>query len=274
MQGLWQRWQPKRGSGNTDLLIGVREDDGSLQLLSPGTRHAPHTLIAGSTGSGKSVLMQNMLLAIAATNTPEEARITLVDPKHGVDYFAFEDLPHLKGGLIVEQEAALKQINALVEEMDRRYALLRVARAANLRVYNRRVAEEKRLPVLWLIHDEFAEWMLTEDYKKNVTAAVARLGVKARAAGIHLVFASQRPDANVMPPQLRDNLGNRLILRVNSEATSELSLGQKGAERLLGRGHMLARLEDESAPVFIQVPFVEPEFIEKAVQVIGDHYRA
>ena len=272
MQDLWLQWHPQLDAGNEELLIGVREDDGNLQLLSPGGRHSPHTLIAGSTGSGKSVLMQNMLLAIAATNTPDQAHITLIDPKHGVDYFAFEDLPHLKGGLIVTQDEALERINALVEEMDRRYGLLRQAKAANLRIYNRKVAHKARLPVLWLVHDEFAEWMLTESYKKNVTSAVARLGVKARAAGIHLVFASQRPDAHVMPPQLRDNLGNRLILRVNSEGTSELALGEKGAERLLGRGHLLARLEDENMSVYVQVPFVEPEFIEMAVSIIADRF--
>ncbi|HUQ71565.1 MAG TPA: FtsK/SpoIIIE domain-containing protein, partial [Planctomycetaceae bacterium] len=101
-QELWSRWQPTEGWGNRSLLIGVREDDGELLLLSPGKLHAPHTLIAGSTGSGKSVLMQNIILAIAATNTPTQARIVLIDPKQGVDYFAFETLPHLQGALVVE----------------------------------------------------------------------------------------------------------------------------------------------------------------------------
>jgi S-DNA-T family DNA segregation ATPase FtsK/SpoIIIE len=222
-------------------------------------------LIAGSTGSGKSVLVQNIILAIAATNTIEQARITLIDPKQGVDYLAFEDLPHLDGGLIDNQGVAADRLGNLVAEMDRRYARFREARVPNLTAFNAKVSAGERLPTLWLIHDEFAEWMLTDDYKNAVANVVQRLGVKARAAGIYLVFAAQRPDANVMPMQLRANLGNRLILRVDSEGTSEIALGEKGAERLLGRGHLLARLEGERDLCYAQVPFVQPAFADGVV---------
>jgi S-DNA-T family DNA segregation ATPase FtsK/SpoIIIE len=266
LRQVWQRWIPDSQAGNEDLLIGVRETDGRLLVLSPGGQHAPHTMIAGSTGSGKSVLMQNMLLSIAATNTPAQAQIVLIDPKQGVDYFAFEQLPHLDGQIIDQPQDALERINALVSEMDSRYAKLRSARAPNLRTYNSRALEHERLPILWLIHDEFAEWMLVEEYKQSVTAAVSRLGVKARAAGIHLIFAAQRPDANVVPVQLRANLGNRLILRVDSEGTSEIALGEKGAERLLGRGHMVAKLEGEPSLVYAQVPYIEPSDIDELIR--------
>lgn len=268
LRTLWQRWKPESFDGNQDLLIGVREDDGELLVLSPGQAHAPHTLIAGSTGSGKSVLMQNIILSIAATNRPEQARIILIDPKQGVDYFAFESLPHLDGGIIDRQDAALSRIGALVTEMDARYARLRQARVTNLRAFNKKVLPEERIPTLWLIHDEFAEWMLSDDYKEQVTSVVARLGVKARAAGIYLVFAAQRPEASVMPMQLRANLGNRLILRVDSEGTSELALGDKGAERLLGRGHLLAKLEGVPALVYAQVPYATPDEIDELVAAI------
>jgi S-DNA-T family DNA segregation ATPase FtsK/SpoIIIE len=270
LRKLWQRWTPESVDGNQALLIGVREDDGGLLMVSPGQEHAPHTLIAGSTGSGKSVLMQNILLSIVATNRSDQARITLIDPKQGVDYFAFEKLPHLQQGIIDSQDVALARINALITEMDARYTLLRQARASNLRVYNERASPASRLPTLWLIHDEFAEWMLDETYKEHVASAVGRLGVKARAAGIHLVFAAQRPEAAVMPMQLRANLGNRLILRVDSEGTSEIALGEKGAERLLGRGHMLAKLEGSSALVFGQVPYVPQDEIEHLVDAITE----
>jgi S-DNA-T family DNA segregation ATPase FtsK/SpoIIIE len=270
LRDLWARWHPNSTGGNQDLLVGVRESDGSLLVLSPGKDHAPHTLIAGSTGSGKSVLMQNLILAIAATNTPDQARIVLIDPKQGVDYFAFETLPHLDGGIIEEQGKALERIHNLVDEMDRRYKQLREARAVNVRVFNERVPADQRMPVLWLIHDEFAEWMMIDSYKEEVTAAVARLGVKARAAGIHLIFAAQRPDQNVMPMQLRANLGNRLILRVDSEGTSEIALGERGAERLLGRGHLLASIEGNPGLTYAQVPFAAPEFIDSLVQGVEE----
>jgi S-DNA-T family DNA segregation ATPase FtsK/SpoIIIE len=117
-----------------------------------------------------------------------------------------------------------------------------------------------------VIHYEFADWMLTDEYKAAVTSTVGRLGVKARAAGIHLIFAAQRPEANVMPMQLRSQLGNRLILRVDSEGTSEIALGERGAERLLGRGHLIAKLEGENDLIYAQVPFASPEFIEEVVE--------
>jgi S-DNA-T family DNA segregation ATPase FtsK/SpoIIIE len=263
---VWARWNPTiAGWGNQDLLIGVREADGSLMHLSPGRVHAPHTLIAGSTGSGKSVLVQNILLAIAATNTPEQARIVLIDPKQGVDYFSFEGLAHLDGGIIDEQELASQRLAELIVEMDRRYVRFKEWRVANIAEYNTKVPDSERLPVIWLVHDEFAEWMLIDEYKEAVSTVVQRLGIKARAAGIYLVFAAQRPDANVMPMQLRANLGNRLILRVDSEGTSDIALGERGAERLLGRGHMLARLEGERGLCFSQVPFVDSLFIETVV---------
>ena len=269
IESVWDRWRPAPSpDGNQDLVIGIREEDNSLLVFSPGKGHAPHTLIAGSTGSGKSVLMQSIILGIAVTNTPKQARIVLIDPKQGVDYFAFDNLPHLEGGIIDDQERAVDRLEALVAEMDRRYSLFKAARVANLAAYNVKVGSKERLPAYWVVHDEFAEWMLTDEYRSSVTSTVGRLGVKARAAGIYLIFAAQRPDANVVPVQLRSQLGNRLILKVDSEGTSEIALGERGAERLLGRGHMLARLEGESELVYAQAPFATEAFIDEVVQAI------
>jgi S-DNA-T family DNA segregation ATPase FtsK/SpoIIIE len=119
-----------------------------------------------------------------------------------------------------------------------------------------------------VIHDEFAEWMMTPDYADHVSDIVGRLGVKARAAGISLVFAAQRPDANVMPMQLRANLGNRLVLRVDGEGTSEIALGEKGAEHLLGKGHLAAKLEGQPQIIFAQVPFVDSNFLAEIVATL------
>ena len=254
--------------GNYELLIGVREEDSGLLFLSP-REHAPHTLIAGATGSGKSVLLQNIILAIAATNLPYQAEITVIDPKLGVDYFAFEGLPHLQGGIIDNQADAIAGLTDLIAEMERRYGILRKNKVANIFDLNKKDDATEKLPFLWLIHDEFADWMMTPDYRDSVTDVVSRLGVKARAAGISLVFAAQRPDANVMPIQLRDNLGNRLILRVSSEGTSEIALGEKGAERLLGKGHLAAKLEGATAIIYGQVPFVRPDTLEEMVSAIS-----
>ncbi|OGK08703.1 MAG: hypothetical protein A2W80_15845 [Candidatus Riflebacteria bacterium GWC2_50_8] len=261
---VWKHWNPNCLHGNHDLLIAVKEEDSAPLFLSPKS-NAPHTLIAGSTGSGKSVLMQNIILSIACTNTSEQAKIVLIDPKLGVDYFSFEGLPHLQGGIIDDQQNSILTLNELVGEMNRRYSVLKENKVSNIFDLNKKPNPTERLPFLWIIHDEFAEWMMTPQYADAVSDIVGRLGVKARAAGISLVFAAQRPDANVMPMQLRANLGNRLVLRVDSEGTSEISLGEKGAERLLGKGHLAAKLEGEMGVIHAQVPLVDPMFIATLV---------
>jgi S-DNA-T family DNA segregation ATPase FtsK/SpoIIIE len=186
----------------------------------------------------------------------------------GVDYQLLEELPHLKEGIVSEQSRAIDILTYLVEEMDSRYWKFKEKKVNNLLDYNQRVQLSERIPALILIHDEFAEWMLTEDYKSAVSVSVQRLGIKARAAGIHLIFAAQRPDVNVLPIQLRDNLGNRLILKVESIGTSEISLGSKGAERLLGKGHLAARLSGEPDIIYAQVPFLSNLELEAVVEAI------
>jgi DNA segregation ATPase FtsK/SpoIIIE, S-DNA-T family len=276
LQEVWAKRKVNYSSSgiNLSLVVGVKEIDGELLYLNLGggfenlQSHAPHTLIAGATGSGKSVLMQNLLLDICATNSKDIAHIYLIDPKAGVDYSYLEELPHLREGIIVEQERAIEVLDSLVEEMDHRYKAFKQQKVKDLLSYNNKVSEQDKLPFIWLVHDEFAEWMLIDDYKTAVSSAVQRLGVKARAAGIHLIFAAQRPDVNVLPIQLRDNLGNRLILRVESVGTSEITLGQKGAENLLGKGHLAARLVNESGLIYAQVPFLNDRDLEEIVNVI------
>lgn len=273
---VWGRREFNRNAAgqNTSFVLGLKELDGDILYLNLGTAfggaqaHAPHTLVAGATGSGKSVLIQALILDIALTNPSSLAQITLIDPKMGVDYAAIERLPHVRGGIVVDQNRAQTELEGLVAEMERRYELFRANGSRDLRTFNASKPAAERLPLLFLVHDEFAEWMLTETYKDAVTATVARLGVMARAAGIHLIFAAQRPDANVMPVQLRDNLGNRLILKVASVGTSEIALGMKGAEVLLGQGHLAARMTGEADIIFAQAPFLSDEDLDAAVSAI------
>jgi S-DNA-T family DNA segregation ATPase FtsK/SpoIIIE len=194
----------------------------------------------------------------------------LIDPKFGVDYPALRVLPHLRGGIITEQEPARETLEALVAEMQSRYRRFAAKGVNSLERYNAGVAESERLPAIWLVHDEFAEWMMTDEYKEAVAATVARLGVMARAAGIYLVFAAQRPDKDVFPMQLRDNLGNRLVLRVSGPATSEIALGSKGAELLLGKGHLAARLSGEPEVVYAQVPYLSAEELSAAAVALAE----
>lgn len=274
---LWSRRELNRNVAgiNTSFLLGLQEINGALLYLNLGSEfgglssHEPHSLVAGATGSGKSVLIQALLLDIAATNPKELAQIILIDPKMGVDYASLADLPHMREEIVTTKEKASEVLEALVQEMEDRYRAFAKARARDLPTYNSKVAAEERLPMLFLVHDEFADWMLDDAYKAAVGAAVQRLGVKARAAGIHLIFAAQRPDKDVMPMQLRENLGNRLILKVSSEATSKIALDRPGAELLLGRGHLAAKLNGEQGLVFAQAPFLSDQDIEAAVAAIA-----
>lgn len=276
---LWDLWAKRslnrNAAGiNTSILLGLQEINGALLYLNLGgefaglAAHDPHSLVAGTTGSGKSVLIQAMILDIAATNPKELAQMVLIDPKMGVDYSALEDLPHMREKIVTTKERSTEILAGLVEEMESRYRIFSAARARDLPTFNAKSAPENRLPMVFLIHDEFADWMFDDAYKGAVGSAVQRLGVKARAAGIHLIFAAQRPDKDVMPMQLRENLGNRLILKVASEATSKIALDRPGAELLLGKGHLAAKLNGEQGLVFAQAPFLSDEDISLAVEAI------
>lgn len=273
---LWSRRELNRNVAgiNTSFILGLQEINGALLYLNLGAEfgglssHEPHSLVAGATGSGKSVLIQALLLDIAATNSKDLAQIILIDPKMGVDYAPLADLPHMREEIITTKEKAGEVLESLVQEMEERYRSFAKARARDLPTYNAKVSAEERLPMVFLVHDEFADWMLDDGYKAAVGAAVQRLGVKARAAGIHLIFAAQRPDKDVMPMQLRENLGNRMILKVSSEATSKIALDRPGAELLLGRGHLAAKLNGEQGLVFAQAPFLTDQDIEAAVAAI------
>ncbi len=283
MWDLWARRSINRNAAgiNTSFLLGLQEINGALLYLNLGgefgglSAHEPHSLVAGATGSGKSVLIQAILLDIAATNDMGLAQIVLIDPKMGVDYAALADLPQMREPIVTTRERATEVLAGLVDEMESRYMKFAAARARDLTTFNAKATQEDRLPMLFLVHDEFADWMLDDGYKGAVGAAVQRLGVKARAAGIHLIFAAQRPDKDVMPMQLRENLGNRLILKVASEATSKIALDRPGAEMLLGKGHLAAKLNGEQGLVFAQAPFLSDDDINAAVEAIraDNHYK-
>lgn len=276
---LWDVWNTREinrnAAGiNSSFILGVQELNGAVLYLNLGgafgglTQHEPHSLIAGATGSGKSVLIQALLLDIAATNSSIQSKIILIDPKMGVDYAMLDSLPHLLEPIITEKQRAAEVLDDLVNEMESRYRVFAAARVRDLSTYNATRVPSEQLPMMFLVHDEFADWMLDDSYKSLVSSAVQRLGVKARAAGIHLFFAAQRPDKDVMPMQLRDNLGNRLILKVASEATSKIVLDRSGAEALLGRGHLAAKLSGEHGLVYAQAPFLSDSDITEAVEAI------
>ncbi|MDE2826740.1 MAG: FtsK/SpoIIIE domain-containing protein [Bacteroidota bacterium] len=278
LKDVWRQRELPEGAPitNSSLLLGAREEDGKLLYLNVEDgfaglyRHGPHTLIAGETGSGKGVLVQCLLLDICATNSPDNARIRMIDPKAGIDFAWLRCMPHLDGKLITTRDQAVEALEELVKEMERRNRLLADAGVTELSKYNEKVSPSERLPRIWLFHDELADWMLIPDYRDAVELNASRLGVKARAAGINLVLITQRPDKDAMPMQLRANLTNRLVLKVADRRNSVLVLDEPGAERLLGRGHLAAKLPGESRTMLAQVPFAdEDEIAELAKLIVG-----
>ena len=276
LRDLWrQRELPATApESNASLLLGAKESDGELLYLNVGNEfgghqpHGPHTLIAGETGSGKGVLVQSLLLDICATNSPEKARIRMIDPKAGIDFPWLRNMPHLEGDLITEQDKAIHALEELVSEMERRNRLLAKAGVTKLDNYNRRVTPSEYLPRIWLFHDELADWMMINEYRDAVDLNASRLGGKARAAGISLVLITQRPDKDVLPMQLRANLTNRLVLKVADKKNSMLVLDEPGAERLLGRGHLAAKLPGEGRIILAQVPFASEDEISELADII------
>lgn len=271
MWSIWKRRKLERNKAGVNLsfAIGLREEDNEILYLNP-VQQEPHTLVAGGTGSGKTVLVQMLLLDIAATNPSSLMQFYLIDPKRSVDYCAFERLPHLAAAPICGKPEAMDLLEHLVDEMNARLDLFREVGAKNLERYNAKVSKDKRLPVLWLVHDEFAAWMVDKDYAEMIQEVLTVLTVQARATGIYIILIAQRPDKDVMPMQIRDNLGNRLALKLPTEQSSVIALGCKGAEVLLGKGHMAAKLSN--AVIYAQVPFLDEEVdeIELAVDKIAE----
>ena len=272
MWSIWKRRTLERNCAgvNLNFAIGLKEIDNGILYLNP-VEQDPHTLVAGGTGSGKTVLVQMLLLDIAATNPSNKMKFYLIDPKGAIDYIPFKKLPHLASPFIIKQPEAQTLIQEVLATMNERLELFREVGAKNLELYNAKVSKDKQLPVLWLVHDEFAAWMIDKEYADMISTALTQLTVQARATGIYLVIIAQRPDNIVMPMQIRDNLGNRLALKLPTEQSSTIALGEKGAEVLLGQGHMAAKLSN--IITYAQAPFLNEKKneVEEAIDYIAKY---
>jgi S-DNA-T family DNA segregation ATPase FtsK/SpoIIIE len=271
---------------NASFLLGERESDGNMLYLNLANgfngqpQHGPHTLIAGETGSGKGVLTRNIILDICSTNSPRNARIRMIDPKCGGDYPWIGSLPHLDGSLVTTQAEASETLKALVEEMEERYALI-TRTTANIDRYNAKRQPGERMPRIYVFHDELGDWMADKDnkeYREAVGSYVGRLGMKARAAGIHLFLILQRPDKDALPGPIKANMNNKVCLRVSSATNSRIVLDEGGAESLLGKGHFAAKLANEQpgnqqSLVYGQAPFLDDDLAFDLALAIGNYWR-
>ena len=235
---------PYAQGGPLEFAIG-RDSEGAPVVAD--LARMPHMLVAGTTGSGKSVLINAIIMSLIMRTTPEQVRLILVDPKR-VEFSCYAGLPHLYVPVVTEPRQAASALQWAVTEMDRRLKVFERAGARDVKVYNRMVEDgkfddqenpPKPMPYLVIVIDELSDLMMVAG--KDVEASIVRIAQLARAAGIHLVLATQRPSADVVTGLIKSNVDTRVALKVSSSIDSRVILDQTGAERLMGRGDMLFR---------------------------------
>ena len=248
----------------SSLAVALGRDVAGQPVIADLTR-MPHLLIAGTTGSGKSVCIAALTTCLVMNNTPDELQLVMVDPKM-VELVRFNGMPHLLGKVETDLERILGVLNWVVAEMDRRYKLLEVSRSRNIDSYNRKAARrkgEKQLPRIVVMIDELADLMMSAP--DQTEHSLVRLAQMARATGIHLVVATQRPSTDVVTGLIKANFPARISFAVASSIDSRVILDTQGAESLLGRGDMLFVPPEASAPVRAQGAIVTDQEIEKVI---------
>ncbi|MEE2710273.1 MAG: FtsK/SpoIIIE domain-containing protein, partial [Gemmatimonadota bacterium] len=244
------------GSG---LPIGIGQDvDGEWVALDLG--ELPHLLIAGATGTGKSVCLGTIVASLMCTRSPEQVRFLMVDPK-GVELTPFEASPHLLAPVVVDPSDFAPVLDGLVQVMQQRYVLFRKVNTRNIRSYNEQVFTP--LPYLVMVVDELAELMLGGG--RDAESTLVRLAQMGRAAGIHLVLSTQRPTVDVVTGLLKANISTRIGFAVASQTDSRVILDLSGAEALLGQGDMLLLGRDSPLPRRVQGAFVEEDELARIV---------
>ncbi|MGT2715458.1 DNA translocase FtsK [Streptococcus respiraculi] len=239
----------------------------------------PHLLVAGSTGSGKSVAVNGIIASILMKAGPDQVKFMMIDPKM-VELSVYNDIPHLLIPVVTNPRKAARALQKVVDEMEKRYELFSHVGVRNLEGYNTKVAdfnrssEEKQipLPLIVVIVDELADLMMVAS--KEVEDAIIRLGQKARAAGIHMILATQRPSVDVISGLIKANVPSRIAFAVSSGTDSRTILDENGAEKLLGRGDMLFKPIDENHPVRLQGSFISDDDVEAIVSFIKNQAEA
>jgi len=252
----------QKGVAKSKLAIALGKGAGGEAVTGDLTK-MPHILIAGSTGSGKTVCLDSIICCLLMHNSPDDLRFLLVDPKR-VELVAFSEIPHLAAPVVVETDKAVKVLHWLNVEMDRRYREFAKAKARNIEAYNRDRSPGEAMPYLVLIVDELADLMMAAF--DEVEHTLCRLAQLARATGIHLVVATQRPSVDVVTGLIKANFPTRISFAVTSQVDSRTILDTVGAEKLLGRGDMLYLPSEASRPKRLQGTFVSDSEMERIVQ--------
>ena len=271
-------------NASSPLTLALGKDIAGISIVADVAK-MPHLLVAGTTGSGKSVGVNAMLLSILYKATPEEVRLILVDPKM-LELSVYEGVPHLLAPVVTDMREAAHALNWCVAEMERRYKLMAAMGVRNLAGFNKQVKDAKErgepkldplwtdetqpapeldtIPTIVVVIDEFADMMMVVG--KKVEQLIARIAQKARAAGIHLVLATQRPSVDVITGLIKANIPSRIAFQVSSKIDSRTILDQGGAEQLLGHGDMLYLPPGTALPQRVHGAFVSDDEVHRVVE--------
>ncbi|MDN6539010.1 MAG: DUF87 domain-containing protein, partial [Lactococcus sp.] len=278
MVGFREMWESAQTSPENLLEVPLgKAVDGSIKTFN--LAKMPHILVAGSTGSGKSVAVNGIIASILMKALPSQVKFLMIDPKM-VELDVYNDIPHLLIPVVTNPRKAARALQKIVDEMESRYELFRRVGSRNIEGYNAKVdafnaeSQEKQqtLPLIVVIVDELADLMMVAS--KEVEDAIIRIGQKARAAGIHMILATQRPSVDVISGLIKANVPSRVAFAVSSGTDSRTILDSNGAEKLLGRGDMLFKPIDENHALRLQGAFLSDEDVASVVSFIKDQASA
>jgi S-DNA-T family DNA segregation ATPase FtsK/SpoIIIE len=248
------------------VILG-KDITGETQIVN--LTQTPHLLIAGATGSGKSVCVNSIICSILYTRSPNEVRMVLIDPKI-VELKLYNDIPHLLTPVITEARRAFQALQYLLYEMERRYSLLDALGVRDIQSYNRKIKKKRlatqHLPYIVVVVDEFADLMATSG--KELESTLARLAAMSRAVGIHLVLATQRPSIDVITGLIKANIPSRIAFMVAGKFDSRIIIDSVGAEKLLGQGDMLFTSAWDPHPIRIQGAYLAEEEVEHVTDYV------
>ena len=258
---------------NSPLSVALGKDVSGESIFTRIDK-TPHLLIAGSTGSGKSVCVNTIITSILLKNKPDKVKLIMIDPKM-VELSIYDGIPHLLTSVVTDPIKAADVLHKVVLEMENRYREFARARVRNMEGFNKIAAKDpdyKELPYIVVIIDELADLMMVSS--KEVEESIARIAQKARAAGIHMIIATQRPSVDVITGVIKTNIPSRIAFAVSSSIDSRTILDKSGAETLLGKGDMLYLSAESSKPVRIQGAFLSDEEVEKVVDYVKSQSEA
>ncbi len=253
-----------------NLLLPIGKDISGNIIASP-LNKMPHLLIAGTTGSGKSVLVHSMIMTLIMRNYPSQMKLILIDPKQ-VEFIRYQECSHLFCPVISQPEKAVLALKKLVDEMNRRFTVFSEYKAPNIEGYNKvrkgKEATMEEMPYLVCVIDEFADLMMTGG--KDVVSNVQKIGQKARAAGIHMIIATQRPSKDTVPMMIKANVPCRIGLSCSAQVDSRVILDENGAETLLGKGDLLFKDPGKKSLIRAQSPYLSDEEIDSILAYVKE----